>query len=102
MMSPFEWLCEELEARTSLKRIEARGTVRLALKQAGFSPKEVRPDELRVVLLRVLAGELKSRKVEDSEGLCEDLARELPSLEDRAQQTETAMSIFGRLGRLRG
>ena len=32
----FEWLCAELERSTALDRLEARGTVRLTLREAGF------------------------------------------------------------------
>lgn len=37
----FEWLCSELEQRTRFARIEARGTVRLVLKDAGLEPRSV-------------------------------------------------------------
>ena len=32
----FDWVCEEVEKKSSLSRLEARGTVRLALKKAGL------------------------------------------------------------------
>ena len=37
----FEWLCEQLETHTSLDRLEARGTVRLTLKEAGLEASRV-------------------------------------------------------------
>ena len=37
----FDWVCAQLEERSSLDRLEARGTVRLALKQAGLEPRHV-------------------------------------------------------------
>lgn len=103
MISPFEWLCEQLEARTSLKRIEARGTVRLTLKAGGFSPKSVSAPELRVVVRKLLVGELEKRRVEGAQGLCDALAREMPEsgYSEAPAQLETASSIFGRLGRIR-
>lgn len=101
--SPFEWLCGELEARTSLKRIEARGTVRLTLKEAGFSPTGISAPELRVVVRKLLVGQLRARRIENADSVCEDLARDMPmSVASEAhEQAETAMSIFGRLGRMR-
>ena len=103
--SPFEWLCDELEARTSLKRIEARGTVRLTLKEAGFSPKGISAPELKVVVRKLLVRELEARRVEGAEEVCISLAAEMPmsvAVESTKKQAETAMSIFGRLGRMRG
>ena len=101
MSSPFEWLSEALEERTNLKRIEARGTIRLALKATGFDPKQVTQHELGVVIRKVLPRELESRRIEHGEALCEGLARDLAAqtFESGAARTDTAMSIFGRLGR---
>ena len=45
----FGWLCNELERVTTLNRLEARGTVRIALKQAGLESRSVTPDQMRVV-----------------------------------------------------
>ena len=39
--SAFEWLCTALEESTTLERLEARGTVRIALKEAGLEPRTV-------------------------------------------------------------
>ena len=102
--SPFEWLCEQLEVRTTLKRIEARGTVRLALKEAGFTPKDISAPELKVVVRKLLVRELEARRIEGAEGVCRSLAAEMPmsvAVDDVHKQAETAMSIFGRLGRMR-
>ena len=43
----FEWTCNELEERCSLDRLEARGTVRLALKQAGLEARSVTPEQMK-------------------------------------------------------
>ena len=45
----FECAAEWLEKRTSLERLEARGTLRLALKTAGLEPATLTLDQLRVV-----------------------------------------------------
>ena len=62
----FEWVCNELEQRTSLDRLEARGTVRLSLKQAGLEPGTVTTEQMKVVLEKVLPSELDSRGVDAS------------------------------------
>ena len=45
----FKRVCGEVEAGTGLSALEARGTVRLALKQAGFDAKSVNPQQMSVV-----------------------------------------------------
>src|SRR5690606_5066988 len=57
----FEWLCEAIEAGTSLERLEARGTVRIALKQAGLEARSATAAELAVVVGKILPRELRQR-----------------------------------------
>jgi len=73
----FAWLCHELEAATPLDRLESRGTVRIALKNAGLEAGTVRPDQLRVVIERLLPEELRVRGVEGGEALCARWAGEV-------------------------
>ncbi len=95
----FEWLATELEDRTSLKRLEARGTARLALKEAGLDPASVTPGQLKVVLQRVLPGALRVRGVgeadEVSRGLLGALAELLRS--QRVAAIDTVYEAFARL-----
>jgi hypothetical protein len=93
----FDWICAELEARTSLDRLEARGTVRLALKEAGLEARTVTADQMKVVLERVLPKELVARGVQDSERVCADLAPGLVRLE-AGPGVETPDAVFARLG----
>jgi hypothetical protein len=93
----FDWICTELEARTSLDRLEARGTVRLALKEAGLEARTVTADQMKVVLERVLPKELVARGIEDAESVCAGLAPGLASLEARPG-VETPDTVFARLG----
>jgi hypothetical protein len=37
----FDFVAEQLEHHTSLDRLEARGTLRLALKEAGLDPQSI-------------------------------------------------------------
>jgi hypothetical protein len=62
----FEWLCDELEGATSFDRLEARGTVRLALKASGLDARTVTPDQVTVLIEKVLAGELTARGIESA------------------------------------
>jgi hypothetical protein len=96
----FDWLCQELERASSLSRIEARGTVRIALKHAGLEPRTLTEEQLAVVLERVLPAELAARAVDDGEGLC---ARLLTSLRTAgpdlaARRADAPEDVFRRLG----
>lgn len=70
----FDWACEELERESSLNRLEARGTVRLALRQAGLEAKSVSSEQIAVVFDRLLPQELAARGIEDAKNVCERVA----------------------------
>ena len=93
----FEKVCDELERSTSLGRLEVRGTVRLALKQAGLDPRNVRGDEMAVVLNRLMPAELQSRGIADGARTCESIARGLAGVASPRAE-ETPEQIFKRLG----
>jgi hypothetical protein len=94
----FEWVCDGLEQLTSLDRLQARGTVRLALKTAGLSSDTVQRQELGVVLRKLLPQELTTRGVPDSPALCERLASGLATAEiGDAGAPESAKTVFSRL-----
>jgi hypothetical protein len=93
----FELVCEELEQRSSLGRLEARGTVRLALKQAGLDAAKVMVQQMTVVLREVLPRELETRGLGDPASLCEALAERLSGLDLDADIGDTPEAVFGRL-----
>jgi hypothetical protein len=92
----FDHVCEGLERRTSLDRLQCRGTVRLALKEAGLDAGRVLPGEMAVVLRRVLPDALRARGVENPEAVCQALAGGLDAL-PAAPAGDTPEAIFGRL-----
>lgn len=93
----FDVACRELEERTSFDRLEARGTVRLALRSAGLEVRTVSPPQMAVVVEKVLPGELVARGVDDVEAICGAIARSLSGLEAGAG-AETPETVFQRLG----
>ncbi len=93
----FDWTCEELERETDLDRLEARGTVRIALKSAGFEAGSVHPDQMRVVIEKVLPGELIARGVDDAEAICGRLAAGVGSV-SAGDDAESPDEVFERLG----
>jgi hypothetical protein len=96
----FEWVSAQLEQATTLSRIEARGTVRLALRAAGLDPASVAVREMAVVVQKVLPEQLRRSGVPDGEALCERIGRGLRTLEAPASgaEAETPEAIFRRLG----
>jgi hypothetical protein len=98
--SAFEWLCTALEESTTLERLEARGTVRIALKEAGLEPRSVTPSELRVVAQKILPRELRNRGVANEAALCDRMVAGLQVLESKPglTATDTPDAIFRRLG----
>jgi len=95
----FEWLCEAIEAGTSLERLEARGTVRIALKEAGLEARTATPSELAVVVAKILPRELRQRGVNDEAAVCSRLAAGLRNLDVGSHAAhDTPDAIFRRLG----
>jgi uncharacterized small protein (DUF1192 family) len=96
----FDCAAEWIEKRTGLERMEARGTLRLALKAAGLEPATLTLEQLRVVFERVLPGELETRGVSEAAGVCEALMDEIarsPAAQG-APADSGADAIFRRLG----
>ncbi len=93
----FDKVCELLEDETELSRIEARGTIRIALKQSGLNPNSVVTSQLLVVVREILPKELVSRGVQDAEEVCATLKIGLSRLGD-SPRGETPESVFSRLG----
>lgn len=93
----FEYACGQLEARTSLDRLAARGTVRIALKQAGLEARSITPDQMAVVLQKILPSELTSRGVDAVDELCQSILSGLRSVAV-GRVSETPDAVFKRLG----
>ena len=93
----FDWTCQELERETDLDRLEARGTVRIALKSAGLEAGSVLPDQMKVVIERVLPGELIARGVNSADGLCARMATRVMAIESGGV-AESPDEVFRRLG----
>nr|MDJ0853233.1 hypothetical protein [Myxococcota bacterium] len=79
-------------------RLEARGTVRLALKEAGLDVRSVTRSQMVVVVERVLPQALSSRGVQDFDELCKEWKARLSALQTRSTP-DTPDLVFERLGR---
>lgn len=96
----FATICSALESATSMSRLEARGTMRLALKEAGLEPHAVAIRPLVVVVERVLPALLRTRGVADIPGVCAELkARLLADGSLRPAAHEAPEDILARFSR---
>ncbi len=94
----FDLVSEELEKSSRWDRLEARGTVRLALKAAGLRSDTVTPEQMKVVLEKILPGELATRGLSGAGALCTSIAGRLGSVASQSPE-ETPDAIFKRLAR---
>ena len=94
----FDYACSELERGTSLERLESRGTVRLALKDAGLDARSVTALQMSAVMTQLMPKELGNRGVENSESICQAIASALVALPDDGGLADTPESVFQRLG----
>ena len=69
----FDAVAQALQKLTPFDNLQARGTLRLSLKDAGLEAKTIRPAQMRVVLERLLPSELRSRGVGDADTVCASL-----------------------------
>ena len=96
----FELAAESLENHSDLDKLEARGTLRIALRTAGLDASAISVAELEVVMDKVMPGELERRGVWKPESTCKAV---LADVKRRAGETEDEPksdpeSIFRRLG----
>jgi hypothetical protein len=75
----FDWVCASLEDATQFSAIEARGTVRIALRKSGLDVSSVTPAQMQVVVKRVLPEELRRRGIQDGQPRCDAIATALHS-----------------------
>jgi hypothetical protein len=95
----FNRVAERLKHHTGLSRIEARGTLRIALKIAGLTAKSVTAGQLCVVFEKVMPDELKLRGVSDAATICSAVIDDLvnsPAPTDESAATDSD-AIFRRL-----
>jgi len=95
----FDFVAAELEARSDFETLEARGTLRLALKAGGLTPQSVTGEQMTAVLEKLLPGELVSRGVADASALCGALAVALKQaeIESPGEAESSPEEVFRRL-----
>ncbi len=96
----FDIAAEKLERSTEMDRLAARGTLRIALKEAGLDPHKLTIPQLRAVFEKLMPKELDARGVADAAAICKTA---VDAIERVASETELGTSnspdeIFKRLG----
>ncbi len=97
----FDFAAEQLEERTDLDRLEARGTLRIALKAAGLDPRSATAEQLQVAVEKILPTELTTRGIADATAICERLAEAVAlfdSADDGRNRSSSPAAVFRRLG----
>lgn len=94
--SVFEFVSDQLQSRSTLDRLQARGTLRLALKGAGLESSAVTRDQMVVVLDRVLPDELSARGVDGAGELSAEIRDLLPAAAPGADK-DAPEAVFARL-----
>jgi hypothetical protein len=92
----FAWTCAEIVRQTTLSELVARGTVRLALKQAGLEPQSVSGSEMAIVLRELLPRELEARAIGNAVKLCADIAARIRCR--NFEGSDVVVDVFERLG----
>ncbi len=95
----FDLAADSLEQHSPFDRLEARGTLRIALKAAGLAPNNLTGAQLQVVFEQVMPGELDSRGVSDVQDVCAAVLADLESAGDAAEDASATSpdAIFRRL-----
>jgi hypothetical protein len=91
----FTRTCELLEQHTAFSALEARGTVRLALKGAGLDARTVGRSEMMVAVRSALEKELRQRGVATPEEVCRRILEGIATVEPTAA---SPYDVFSRLG----
>jgi hypothetical protein len=94
----FNAVCDALVGATSFDRLEARGTIRLALKASGLDTATVTNTQMRVVIDRVLPDELTARGIVDVQAVSRRLDAVVTSTASEAIASDSPEAIFQRLG----
>ncbi len=95
----FDFAAERLEHHTGFSQLEARGTLRIALKVAGLDPSAFTAGQLCVVFEKVMPGELDSRGVSEVPDVCAAVLADLESAGGAAEDASATSpeEVFRRL-----
>jgi len=96
----FDLAAEKLETSADMDRLAARGTLRLALKDAGLDPHRLTVPQLRAVFEKLMPKELDARGVANAAATCATVMAQIESAADPSQLASSSSpdDVFKRLG----
>ncbi len=96
----FDLAADKLEGATDMDRLAARGTLRIAVKEAGLDAHKLTIPQLRAVFEKLMPKELDARGVSDAAATCEATMNEIARSGDVIDVESSASpdDIFKRLG----
>ncbi len=96
----FDIAAELLGERTDMDRLAARGTLRLALKEAGLDVQNLTVPQLRAVFEKLMPKELEARGVSDATATCKAVMDDIASAASTVdlEDSNSPDEIFKRLG----
>jgi hypothetical protein len=98
--SLFDIAAASLERSADMDRLAARGTLRIAVKEAGLDAQKLTLPQLRVIFEKLMPKELEARGVSDAAAVCtatmDEIARSANTID--AGSSASADDIFKRLG----
>jgi hypothetical protein len=94
-------VADEIQKRSDLETLEARGTVRLALKSSGLTVNEITKEQMIVVIQQVLPRELRVRGVDNPDAVCGEIAQVVKGIEIEGGESSGSSpeDVFRRLSR---
>jgi hypothetical protein len=98
--SLFDWTANAVETRTTLSRLEARGTLRHILKDAGLPVDRTTRKQMEVVLTALAPKHLQTTGVAQAEAVCQAILEDLKTaVVDESHDADSPEEVFDRLGR---
>jgi hypothetical protein len=96
----FDLAAEKLEESTEMDRLAARGTLRIALKEAGLDAHKLTTPQLRAVFEKLMPKELEARGVANATATCNAVTDQIASAASAADlaASNSPDEIFKRLG----
>ena len=96
----FDIAAERLEETSDMDRLEARGTLRLAVKEAGLDVQNLTIPQLQAVFEKLMPRELEARGVADAAATCNAVMKDIASAASTADlaTSNSPDEIFKRLG----
>lgn len=96
----FDLAAEKLEATTGMDRLASRGTIRIAVKEAGLDARKLTLAQLRAVFEKLMPKELEARGVGDAPATSAATMDEIARCADRIEidSSTSPDDVFRRLG----